>query len=97
MNDSKEIKQNIRLLRKLKKDIPKQTQERREINAKIRALKKKIKDLELPNVIDIEKERIIAEILKCYNYQGKTYMPQKSLRHFTVEQLQHHLNNLRRE
>lgn len=83
----KDIKRQIRVLRKLKKDTSKKTEERREINEKIRELKKQLLPI-MPKILDPIKEPIIKEILKKRPEYIRLGM---NLFQYTVEQLQKHL------
>lgn len=87
--DSKEIKRQIRMLRKLKKDIRKKTPERRELNEKIRTLKAKL----LPVQVEVtpEKSDIIKKILERrpeYAVLGIV------LEGYTIEQLKFHYEKI---
>ena len=90
MEDKKEIRKQLRLLRKLKKDTPLRSQARRDINKTIRELKEKI----IPICIEVteQKQKLIDTILQ--------YQPELDKRidlgTFTEEQLQLHIENLRR-
>ncbi len=79
----REIKRHIRLLNRLKLDTKVKSKARREINKKIRNLKKK-----LVCKISPEKAEIIAKI-------NAIYLHHNNLNKFTMEQLQYHLNKLK--
>jgi hypothetical protein len=89
--DIKEIKKQMRILRKLKKDTRKKTDERREINEKIRDLKTRL--MPIYKEENPEKAKIIEQILKIRSI-SKIYILQ-DLRKFTIEQLQKHYEYLK--
>lgn len=88
MND-REIKRRIRVLRKLKKDTRVKSEGRRELNRKIRELKK-----ELNKGIDINPEKtiIIEKIYKIRPYL-KTLRDFNLYKH-TIKELQFHLDRI---
>lgn len=85
MINEKEIKRQIRYLRKLKKETKVKTPLRRELNKKIRALKKQI-----PYLYNIppEKAKLIQEI---YRIRPELRNIRFDLRKFSIEQLKHHI------
>ena len=83
MND-REIKRRIRVLRKLKRDTRVKSEARREINRKIRELKK---DLNKGVEISPEKTELIEKINAVYKHYN-------DLRKFTIKQLQFHLEKI---
>jgi len=84
----KEIKQEIRRLRKCKKDCRAGTEERLSLHRKITELKRQIDTL---YVIEPEKEKIINEILKLEpNIEDFI-----DIRKHSVEALNIHLNRLK--
>jgi hypothetical protein len=93
MNE-KEIKQQIRKLRKLKRDTPKKTDERRQINKQIRDLKIQL-SLTLPKTIESSPKRtsIIQEI---YKYNPLLERIGLNMNKYTDEQLTFHLTRLKR-
>ena len=94
MTDIKEQKKLIRQLRKIKKDTPKKTQARRDINAKIREAKKKIQELRGYEKITPEKAELIKKIYKYTPYLKN--LVGFDLSKYTIEQLQKHLENIKR-
>lgn len=86
MNE-KQIKQQIRMLRKLKLSCRSGSKERIDLHRKIKALKEK---LEYSKIKDAEKTPIIEQILKFKPYKTNLYK-------FTVKQLEFHLKRLRGE
>ena len=87
--DVREIKKQIRMLRKIKKDTHKKTDERRELNEKIRTLKAKL----IPVQVEVtpEKSDLIAKILKRrpeYVILGIV------LESYTIEQLNFHYEKI---
>jgi len=91
--DIKEIKRQIRALGKCKRDTPKKTEERREINEKIRELKRQLIPV-MPESLTPEKEALINEILelnKKYRPYLCTIMTVTSYIQYSIEQLQKHI------
>lgn len=93
MNE-KEIKQQIRKLRKLKRDTPKKTDERRQINQQIRDLKKQLA-LTIPTVISSSPERTIL-IKEIHVLNPLLERIGINLNKYTDEQLRFHLKRLTR-
>lgn len=93
MNE-KEIKRQIRKLRKLKKDTPKKTDERRQINKQIRDLTKQLV-LTIPTVISSSPERttLIKEIHVLNPLLERIGI---NLNKYTDEQLKLHLKRITR-
>jgi hypothetical protein len=91
MENKKEIRKQLRLLRKLKKDTPLRSQARRDINKSIRALKESI----IPICIEVtqQKQKLINTILQYQPELNKRI----DLTVYTEEQLQKHIDNLRRK
>ena len=85
----KEIKQEIRQLRRLKLKCKPGIEERLELEHKIKALKKQLVELTKP---EPEKDPIIAEILK---YKELSIFDKEYYQKFSVEQLTKHLENLK--
>jgi len=83
--DIKEIKRQIRTLRKIKKDTRIKTDERRELNEKIRELKEQL--LPIYKETSPEKEKIIAQILTVSSISTILDI---DLNKFTTEELQKH-------
>lgn len=87
--DIKEIKKQIRMLRKLKRDTRMKTVERRELNEKIRTLKAKL----IPVQVEItpEKSDMIQKILE----RRPEYTILKiNLEQYTLEQLKLHYDRI---
>lgn len=85
--DPKDIRRQIRALRKIKRDIPKKTEERRELNQQIRDLKNRL--VPIYNETDPIKIELINKImLKRPEYERIGV----DLYKFTTEELQKHLN-----
>ena len=92
MKDIREIKREIRLLRKIKKNTHKKSPERRDLNKRIRELKKKL----LPIYVEVskEKEELIQAILQIRpEYKGLHI----DLRKYTEKQLEKHLENIKKK
>ena len=90
--DIRDIKSQIRVLRKIKKNTRKATPERRELSKKIRELKKQLQPI-IQETCDPEKQKIIDEII-VYHKQHDPYMLDIKVNYYqyTIEQLQKHLN-----
>jgi uncharacterized protein with von Willebrand factor type A (vWA) domain len=86
MNDPKEIKAEIRRLRKLKLACRPGTAERLDLEHKIKDLKKQLIEVNIP---EPEKDNIIAEILKVDTLLGKLDI---NLKKFSITELQKHLD-----
>ena len=86
ITNPKELKKEIRALRKLKLQCRAGTPERIELEHRIKALKKQRTDLTTP---EPEKDKLIAEILKVDILLGKLDI---DLKKFTVKELQKHLD-----
>ena len=86
--DTKEIKRQIRALRKYKKDTHKKTDDRREINEKIRDLKAQLTPV--IKEVNEQKEKLIAIIRQ----KQPTYLRNVIMDYdkFSVEELQKHIN-----
>ena len=86
--DTKEIKRQIRALRKYKKDTHKKTDDRREINEKIRDLKAQLTPV--IKEVNEQKEKLIAIIRQ----NQPTYLRNVIMDYdkFSVEELQKHIN-----
>jgi len=87
--NSKEIKQKIRALRKIKKDLKPGSKERIDIGRQIKELKKSLAGLA---VSDKGKEAIIKELKSLDPLIEQISM---DLNKFTIEQLKKHLENLK--
>lgn len=88
--DNREIKRQIRALRKIKKDAPKKTQARRDINKQIRDLKGQLQGSGCNIIEDKEKEVLIKKIQKVYVHYC-------DLASHSVEELQKHLDLITKE
>lgn len=87
----REIKRHIKLLKKIKKETPLRTEARRDINRRMRALKKElVKDIE---PVTKEKAELIQKILKIRPYYIDIKMNMKK---YTMQQLQEHFDKIRR-
>ena len=86
--DTKEIKRMIRALRKCKKDTRKKTEERRDINERIRDLKAQLTPVS--KEVNAEKEKLIAIIRQ----KQPTYLRNVIMDYdkFSVEELQKHID-----
>lgn len=85
-----EIKQELRKLKKLKKSCRAGTKERLDLHHKILELQKQ---LEIAQEINIEKEKLIKEIMKlekCSLFNTEYYLK------FTEKQLEFHLERLQK-
>jgi len=85
MNE-KQIKQEIRRLKKVKLACRSGSVERIKLHRQIKALKKKLSYIK---EIDQEKTPIINEIIKFKPYKSNLYK-------FTVKELQYHLDRLKK-
>ena len=94
MTNIKEIKKLIRQLRKIKKDTPKKTHTRRDINAKIRELKKQLQDIRGNEIATPEKQILIEEIYRLTPYLKD--LRGFDLTQYSIEQLEKHITNIRR-
>jgi len=87
----REIKRHIKLLKKIKKETPLRTEARRDINRRMRALKKElVKDIE---PVTKEKAELIQKILKIRPYYTDIRLNMKK---YTMQQLQEHFDKIRR-
>ena len=91
MIESKELKKEIRQLRKLKLQCRAGSNERLELEHKIKALKKQLKDL---IIIEPNKEKLIKEILELEKDFPKDLI---DLNKYTEEQLQKHIEYIKRK
>jgi len=91
MNE-KEIKRQIRALRKLKKDLQKKSEARRDVNRQIRGLKKRLDALTSLEGVDPEKMTLIKEI-----YEREPLLKKVSvdLTRFTIDQLRLHIERIK--
>lgn len=87
--DNKEIKKEIRRLRKLKLQCRPGTEERLNLEHNIKDLKKQIIKL---NTVEPRKEKLIAEILRLEPGFPKDLV---NLNKFTEAELQNHINRVR--
>ena len=85
--DIKEVKRQIRLLRKIKKDTHKRSEERRDLSRRIRELRKQL--IPIFKETDPEKEKLIQLILEKRPEYIRLEM---NLTKFSLEQLQKHWN-----
>lgn len=89
--NQKQIKQEIRRLKKVKKDLRKSSEEYIDVKKRIKSLKLQLNEVEKPSK---EKEKIIVDINKLTpNY----LIGMVNLRLYTLEQLQKHLLYLQRK
>lgn len=86
--DTKEIKRQIRALRKCRKDTRKYTEERRDINERIRDLKAQLTPV--IKEVDDTKEKLIAIIRQKQPSYLKAVIMDYSK--FSVEELQKHID-----
>lgn len=90
--DYKEIKRQIRALGKCKRNTPKKTEERREINEKIRELKKQLTPI--IKEVDPEKQKLIDEIM-AWNTKYRPYILEaitiEHYKQYTIEILKKHI------
>ena len=97
--DFKEIKRQIRALGKCKRNCPKKTEERREINEKLRELKRQLIPI-MPESLTPEKQKLIDEII-AFNTKYRPYlltiMTLTSYISYSIEQLQKHIEYLKRQ
>jgi hypothetical protein len=91
MNNFTELKKEIKQLHKLKMQCKAGSDERISLHRKIKALQGQ---LEAKNIVDINKEPLILEIKRLDPLTDKIGM---DLSIYTVEQLEKHLQNLRRK
>ena len=87
----KDIKKEIKILKKLKKQLQPGSKERIEIFRKIKELKGQVNPIDM--VVDEDKQALIAEL------QGADPLFERlgiDLRKFTVKELSKHLENLKR-
>jgi len=89
ITNPKELKKEIRALRKLKLQCRAGTPERIELEHRIKALKKQRTDLTAP---EPEKDKLIAEIKKLDPLFEKLEI---NLNKFSVKELEYHLNKKR--
>jgi len=87
--NSKEVKQKIRALRKIKKDLKPGSKERIDIGRQIKELKKSLEGMA---VSDKGKEAVIKELKSLDPLIEQIQM---DLNKFTLEQLKKHLENLK--
>jgi len=84
-----DIKLSIKRLKKLKKDLRPNSKERIEIFRQIKALKKQLANITIP---DPAKEKLIAEILRLEPNFPKDLV---NLAKFTLEQLRLHIDRVK--
>ena len=87
----RDIKKEIRKLKKLKLQLHAGTLERLDLEHKIKGLKRQLKELNTP---EPEKEKLIVEILKLEPNFPKDLV---DLNKFTPEQLQKHIDIVKRK
>ena len=90
MTIDKEIRKQLRSLRKLKRNTQIGTAERRQINKQIRDLKKQYETIEAELKPDDNKQRLIDELIEYYHKSGRPILT--DFRVYAVEQLEVHLN-----
>lgn len=90
--DIKDIRRQIRALRKLKRDTQKKSDARHELNRQIRELKRKIENELSTENIAPEKLSLIKEI---YEREPLLKKVNVNLNKFTVAQLQKHLDRIK--
>jgi hypothetical protein len=92
----KEIKRQIRELRKLKRDTQKKSDVRHDLNRQIRDLKNKLRSNTSIENIDPAKAEIIKEIIE-YNRVNRPYinMVDHNYNQYSLEKLIYHLKNLK--
>jgi hypothetical protein len=89
MIEQKEIKQEIKRLRKLKLQCRPGSRERIDLEHSIKALKKQLAEISIPNP---GKDKLIAEILKIEPNFPKDLV---NLAKFTLEQLRLHIDRVK--
>ena len=91
MFNDKFLINKIKQLKKIKNDLPMKTQQRRDINAEIRKLKKQ---LNMNYDITPEKMKLIDKIYKCKPYLKKLKI---ELLKFSIEELKFHYKKIRKK
>ena len=89
MKNNKELKKQIRQLRKLKNEMQPRSKERIELHRKIKIMQK---ELEQSKIIDQDKQPIIEEIKKLDPLVERL---NQDLNQFSKEQLEFHLKKLK--
>jgi len=93
MTAEKELKKQIRALRKLKRDTQIGTPERRQINRQIRELKAQKDSCVEDLTSDETKQKLVNKITEYYKRNGKPIVV--DFRVYNVNQLEVHLNKLK--
>jgi len=93
MTTEKELKKQLRALRKYKRDAQKGSSARREINKQIRDVKKELGAIEEQLRPSESKQKLIEELTELYRFRNKPMFV--DLRAYTEEQLQVHLNKMK--
>lgn len=93
MTTIEELKHQLRSLKRLKRDTRPQTDGRRDINRKIRDLKKHLGTIDESLKPTDEKQKLIDEIRIIYRSKNRPFYT--DIRVYTVEELQVHLNKLK--
>jgi predicted transcriptional regulator len=91
--DSREIKQQIRKLRKLKRDTQKKTDARRQINQQIRDLKEQL-IAKLPEVKNTSAREVLIQ--EIYKYNPDLERLGVDMNKYTDEQLTFHLTKIKK-
>jgi len=89
MKNNKELKKQIRQLRKLKNEMQPRSKERIELHRKIKIMQK---ELEQSKIIDKDKQPIIEQIKKLDPLVERL---NQDLNQFSKEQLEFHLKKLK--
>jgi len=93
MATHKELKRQLRALRKLKRDTQPQTDARRQLNRQIREVKAQILQIEVPPDLTGEKQKVIEELTEYYRTWNKPILV--DFKAYTAEQLKFHLKRLK--
>lgn len=94
MIQEKEVKKHLRALRKLKKQTQPCTEARRQINAQIRDIKEQLATRDEVLRPDASKQAVIDELMRVY--RSKVKPVHVDFRTYTVDQLEHHLEKVKR-
>lgn len=93
MTTEKEIRKQLRLLRKLKRNTQVGTVERQQINKQIRDLKKQYETIEVQLKPNEHKQKLIDELTEYYRKSRRPILT--DLRTYTTYQLEVHLNKIK--